>query len=85
MIGSISFHFSSSSTTHRSQNAQGKISGFQVKQPFQRSENLDFVSLPAKDFQLRDGDLATVSGWGRLWVSSFLNVHSVICIPRAEK
>lgn len=42
----------------------------QVKTPFIKSKVLSFVPLPSPDVVIKANDVATVSGWGRLWVSS---------------
>lgn len=41
----------------------------QVDRPFVKSEQISFATLPSPNDVINANDLATVSGWGRLWVS----------------
>ncbi|XP_050576992.1 chymotrypsin-2-like isoform X2 [Bombus affinis] len=43
------------------------ISLIKVKTPFIKSKVLSFVPLPSPDDVIKANDVATVSGWGRLW------------------
>ena len=43
------------------------ISLIKVKTPFLKSKVLSFVPLPSPDYVIKANDVATVSGWGRLW------------------